>query len=93
MGGYVSPILADLFLAHHESLWIRECPNNFKPIFYKRYVDDTFLLFQSKSNVADFLDYLNSKHDSIKFTCEIETADTLPFLDLTVKKHENGFTK
>ena len=47
MGGCVSPTLAEIFLGHHESLWLDKCPPVFKPVLYRRYVDDTFLLFRS----------------------------------------------
>ena len=43
MGGCVSPSLAEFFMGHNESIWIGNCPLEFKPVLYKRYVDDTFL--------------------------------------------------
>ena len=53
--------------------------------FYRRYVDDTFLIFKSPTQVKLFLDYLNCKHHNIKFTCDNEENSTLPFLDMNVK--------
>ena len=35
------------FLSYHEEKWLDNCPLEFKPIMYRRYVDDTFLLFFS----------------------------------------------
>ena len=47
-----------------------------KPIFYKRYVDDTFV--QRKRNKANtFSDVLNSYHSNVKFTLEQNLLDTL----------------
>ena len=68
-----------------------ECPSSFKPIYYKRYVDDTFLLFKDISHIPKFLEYLNSKHLNIKFTCEVEHNDTLPFLDVLVSRRSGSF--
>ena len=34
------PKLANLFLGHYENIWLNQCPSNFKPVHYKRYVDD-----------------------------------------------------
>ena len=38
--------LANVFLCHHEKNWLNACPNNFKPVFNKRYADDIFVLFK-----------------------------------------------
>ena len=62
MGGPASPPLASSFLCYHEKRWINDCPPSFKPVLYKRYVDDTFLLFKSHADVEAFSNYLNSRH-------------------------------
>lgn len=72
MGSCLGPSFANAFLCHHETRWISDCPDSFKPVFYKRYVDETFLLFSDLQHVSQFLNYLNSKHDNIKFTCDLE---------------------
>ena len=64
---------------------------HFKPIFYTRYIDDTFVLFKDKSHYKLFLDYLNSKHKNIKFTVEIESSNSLSFLDVSVSRLNNKF--
>ena len=92
MGTPCGPTLANIFLCFHEARWLRDCPNNFKPLMYKRYVDDTFLLFKKHSHIELFLNYLNKQHQNIKFTCEIEHNNTLPFLDINVNKNNCGFT-
>ena len=88
MGSCLGPTLANAFLCYHETGWISECPSTFKPLIYKRYVDDCFLLFNDQNHVTLFLDYLNSKHENIKFTCELEKDGTLPFLDVKVTRNE-----
>lgn len=90
MGSPIGPTYANIFMSHHESIWLDECPPNFKPIAYKRYVDDTFLIFNHKDHIQLFLDYLNSKHSKIQFTCEIEKDNSLPFLDVNVSKINSG---
>ena len=62
IGGCVSPTLADIFMGFHEQVWLNNCPSEFKPVFYRRYVDDTFLLFRFPSHIQLFLTYLNSQH-------------------------------
>ena len=85
MGSPLAPVLANLFMGHHESNWI----NNFsgkKPLFYRRYVDDTFCLFENEIDAKLFFDYLNTRHDIIKFTFETEQDNKIPFLDILINK-------
>ena len=64
------PTLANAFLCFHEQIWLNECPDEFKPAYYRRYVDDIFVLFRSPDHLEKFKNYLNSKHRNIRFTCE-----------------------
>ena len=89
MGSCLGPTYANVFLCHFETIWLNECPPAFKPIYYRRYVDDTFLIFRDVSHTRLFLDYLNAKHPNIRFTCEIEEDSKLSFLDTLLEK-ENG---
>ena len=57
-----------------------------KPIFYKPYVDDTYI--KRKRNESDTLfDALNSYHPNIKFTLE---QNPKRFLDTQIIKEDNG---
>ena len=91
MGSPLGPSLANAFLCHFETVWLNECPSYFKPLFYRRYIDDTFLVFKSSDHVPLFLNYLNEKHPNIKFTSEIEADKSLPFLDVKVTRNDKGF--
>ena len=83
--------LANLFMCHFESIWLSNCPSSFKPIFYRRYIDDTFLVFRSPQHVPLFLDYFNKQHPNINFTSEVENNEKLPFLDIDVMRKDNCF--
>ena len=90
MGSPLAPVLANLFMGHHENNWLK----NYKgvsPIIYKRYVDDIFCLFDKERDAKEFLDYLNNQHTNIKFTDEPEKEGKLPFLDVNIEKQERGF--
>lgn len=91
MGGCVSPTLADIFMCFHEHNWLNNCPLEFKPLMYKRYVDDIFTLFRSPDHIVLFKDYLNSQHPSIKFTCDTEVESCMSFLDVSVTKDNDSF--
>ena len=86
MGLPLGPSFANIFMCHHEKLWLSSCPSEFAPIFYRRYVDDCFVIFRDRTHVDLFLDFLNSKHRNIKFTVEQESQGKLPFLDVLVRK-------
>ena len=89
MGCCLGPTLANTFLCFHETKWLNDCPLEFKPKFYKRYVDDTFLIFDNAQHIPKFLSYLNAKHPNIEFTCDLETENSIPFLDVIVTRVEN----
>ena len=72
MGLPLSPTVANVFLCFHETTWLQNCPEDFKPVFFKRYMDDTFAVFRNKNHVSSFLQYLNDKHQNITFTHEEE---------------------
>ena len=70
MGLPLGPTFANVFMCHHEKLWLKDFPDDFKPVFYRRYVDECFLLFKDQSHSRQFLGYLNDKHANISFTME-----------------------
>ena len=92
MGSPLGPTLANAFLSHYETIWLDHCPVEFKPLFYRRYVDDTFLVFKDKDHVPKFLEYINAKHGSIQFTSENESNGNLPFLDIMVNNCNGSFS-
>ena len=92
MGSPLGPSLANAFLAHYEQVWLDDCPDEFKTVYYKRYVDDIFVLFRSRHHLEKFNEYLNTKHANIKLTCEKEVKGSLPFLDVLISQNKEGFT-
>ena len=84
MGSPLGPILANIFLSHHEENWLNKRPIRFKPSFYRRYVGDIFVLFQSSESAVSFRKYMSSKHQNINCTVEKENAALLSFLDVKI---------
>ena len=91
MGSPLGPTFANIFMCHLEQIFLSRCPPEFKPVYYKRYVDDTFLLFRDASHASKFLDFVNDFHPNIKFTMESENNNQLSFLDVLVSRSENVF--
>ena len=54
-------------MSFHEQIWLQNCHSSFKPVLYRRYVDDCFLLFRSLNHVPLFLKFLNQQHPNITF--------------------------
>ena len=81
MGSPLGPTMANIFLSFYEQHWLDNCPTDFKPVFYRRYVDDIFVMFNSNDHLKLFTDYMNTCHHRIKFTSEAEQNGDMPFLD------------
>ena len=64
----------------YESKWRNEYNLN-KPNFYLRYVDDIPAAFDKKQDSLNFLNFLNKRHPSIKFTIEKQINHSTAFLD------------
>ena len=50
-----------------------------------------YMLATALDQVPQFLSFLNSQHPNIKFTCEIESNSTLPFLDISITRKNSRF--
>ena len=72
MGSPFGPTLANVFMCHFENIWLENCPTQFKPVVYGRYMDNTFLLFCSTEHVEKLKKHLNKQNKNIAFTSEME---------------------
>ena len=70
-------------MGFREEQWLNNYTDS--PIlFYRRYVDDTFCVFNNEQDAMLFLDYLNTGHPNIRFTYEKQLEGKLPFSDILV---------
>lgn len=51
MSSSLRPTFVNLFLIHYETKWLAKCLAQFRPKYYRRYVDDIFLMFKKKDHV------------------------------------------
>ena len=84
MGLLLGPIPANAFLCFHEQTSLNDCPENSKPVYYRRNLDDISALVRSPNYLEKFTNYSNSKHKKIKFTYEKEINNSLSFLDVLI---------
>ena len=76
---------------HHEENWLNKCPIQFKPSFYRRYVGDISVLFESSGSPNSFRVYMSAKHQNINFTFEKENVGSLSFLDVKICRKNGKF--
>ena len=90
MGNPLSPLLANLYMEYFETVLLSPIkPPN---MIWYRYVDDIFSYWDEKwGNFDEFLSNLNSLVPSIKFKCEWEKDDCLPFLDVLIMRRNNRY--
>ena len=91
MGSPIAPVIANIFLCNLENNYLDLSPPNTKPFFYRRYLDDTFLLLISSDEAREFHEDMDALHPNIKFTIENEADNKSSFLDVTVAKGDNSF--
>jgi hypothetical protein len=87
MGTRLAPSYANIFMGWLEQKYLSTSP--VKPLVYRRYIDDIFMLFNSITEVNLFSEYCNKFHETIKFTTEFSTKE-VAFLDTLVKINQEG---
>ena len=65
MGNPLAPTLANIFLGNMEDNFLNDCPVEFKPLYYRRYLDDIFAVFSTKKQYMKFYDHISGYHANI----------------------------
>ena len=90
MGTKMAPAYANLFMGDLEQNLLAQYP--LKPLVWWRYIDDIFMIWpHGKEKLNEFVNLLNSSHETIKFTHEVSPSK-INFLDVTVLLHNNDIT-
>ena len=92
MASPLGPSMANIFMCALEQKYLNGCPLEFKPVLYRRYVDDTYCLIRHREHVDKFLEHINKFHPNIRFTVEVEEDNNLSFLDVLVTHEQGGFS-
>ena len=83
MGSLLGPVLAKILMVELETSVIPNLYDKLK--LWKRFADNTYCLTRSEY-INNILLALSSFHKNIKFTIEIEKYNTIPFLDVLIKR-------
>ena len=83
MGTKLAPSFANLFMGDFEEKFVYSYP--IQPFIWKRFIDDIFIIWTyGEDELRKFIEYLNSKHTTIKFTDETSKT-SIDFLDITIR--------
>ena len=91
MGSPLGLSLADAFLVHYEQNWLDRCSLEYRPSYYRWYVDNIFVLFKSSDHLKRFQSYLNPCHVNMSLTIETEQNSKISFLDINVICEQGKF--
>jgi len=90
MGSPLSGYLAEIYIQEIEETDVKQWLENKEIIYYKRYVDDIFILYnQSKTNEIQILDKINKINKHLQTKMNTKKEEKIQFLDLTVSKKKN----
>ena len=83
MGASPFPIVTNVFLNYFEIQCLADC------WVYRRYLDDTFLIFNNKQPGKQFCNFINN---NINFTFGGDSDGMLAYLEINVNREDNIFT-
>ena len=91
MGSPISGLFADMVMNELETDCLEKLKSNHDvtPLLYTRYVDDA-LMIVNKNYIDIVLDIFNSYHERLNFTHELETNNSINFLDITIIREKNN---
>ena len=84
MGSPLGPALANILMCNFENKWLKDCPHSLKLVFYRRYVDNIFVLLSFLDQAEKFKKYLSSNYPNINFSLGKEQEGRLSFLDVNI---------
>ena len=87
IGTKAAPSFAIIFMGDFEEKYVYTYPQ--QPMVFVRYIDDIFMIWQhGESDLHKFVDHLNSRVATIKFTMEFSKRE-ISFLDTRVINKDN----
>ena len=83
-----APAFANLFMTRLEERLLKESAD--LNLVWMRFIDDVFFIWtHGEEKLDSFINFLNSSHDTIKFTSE-HSSNSINFLDVTVSVKQGG---
>ena len=73
MSCQLCPNLVNICLCHHETKFLENCLKIYETIFYERFVDTIFVLFEKAEQVLPFAIYMKKVYSMVTFCFKLET--------------------
>jgi hypothetical protein len=90
MGLPILSIIAEIYLQFFKEICIKHWIENGKISYYKRYVDDTLIIFdQSKTNKNLIQNLMSNIYKHLELKVTEEENNNINYLDLTIHGHHN----
>ena len=87
MGSPISGTLAEIYLKLIEERYIKHSIENQNIVYYKRYVDDIFIIFDTnRINENTIKENMNSIDENFEFKVTEETNNSINCLDMTITR-------
>jgi hypothetical protein len=92
MGSPISSTLAEIYLQYFEKIHLKHHLETKDNIYYKRYVDDLFIIYdQTKINEDTIHDIINNIDENLEFKITKEENHITIYLDFTIQRKHNEF--
>ena len=83
MGSSISGTMVEIFLQYIESRHLKQLLDSKTIIFYTRYVDDLFIIYDTTRTTTDCIhNYINNIYNCLQFNPTYEDSAQMNFLDL-----------
>jgi len=90
MGSPISGTMAEIFLKYRENRHLKQLLDSKNIIFYTRYVDDIFIIYDTTRTTADSIhNYINIVHNCLQLNPTHENNTQINFLDLCIIRKTN----
>ncbi|XP_067131926.1 uncharacterized protein [Centruroides vittatus] len=87
MGSPISGILCELVVRKLEKSVLFDFRKDI--VYFKRYVDDIFILWKNNRKINEFIEGINRNNDGLKLKLEQKSSVTIHFLDINIQ-FKNG---
>ncbi|XP_023229967.1 uncharacterized protein LOC111630148 [Centruroides sculpturatus] len=82
MGSPISGLLCELVVRKLERKILSSFERNI--VYYKRYVDDVFILWKNNRAIAEFVDRVNDNEEGLRLKLEQKSSMKVHFLDISI---------
>jgi hypothetical protein len=91
MGSPISSTTAEIYIQHLEEQNIKQWLDNKYITYYKRYVDDILIIYDSnKINEQEIVNQANNLDKHLQFNLTSEENNNINYLDLTIYRNRNS---